>query len=294
MTDFVAIGLSLPRHLPAFPIVSRWHSEPLRLLSLTANSFLRNPKGYPVLSKAHQTLISMYMRIRNPPWILLCDVGPIPGLDNPDDRIPVADGFLSPGATTDAARSPTPAEASHQQEQPSSKKTKDPTPHLSYIRNLQRKQPPRTNLDRLGAGYQDYLQAPLQPLTDNLESITYEVFEKDPIKYDWYERAIARALSDWAEQEKPTSNPDGPVVVAVVGAGRGPLVTRALRASEAVGIEIELWAVEKNPNAYVLLQRHNEEDWQNRVTVVKSDMRAWKFCFYVWASCYEPGCYTSR
>lgn len=188
----------------------------------------------------------------------------------------MADGFLSPSATADAAQSPTPAEASHHQLQMGSRKTKDPTPHLSYIRNLQRKQPSRTSLERLGAGYQDYLQAPLQPLTDNLESITYEVFEKDPIKYDWYERAIARALSDWAEQEKPVSSPHGRVVVAVVGAGRGPLVTRALRAAEAVGVEIELWAVEKNPNAYVLLQRHNEEDWENRVTVVKSDMRAWK------------------
>lgn len=38
------------------------------------------------------------------------------------------------------------------------------------------------------------MQSPLQPLTDNLESITYEVFEKDPIKYDWYERAVALAL----------------------------------------------------------------------------------------------------
>ena len=30
-------------------------------------------------------------------------------------------------------------------------------------------------------------QAPLQPLQDNLESQTYEVFEKDPVKYAQYE-----------------------------------------------------------------------------------------------------------
>jgi protein arginine N-methyltransferase 5 len=41
-------------------------------------------------------------------------------------------------------------------------------------------------------------------------------------------------------------------------------------------VGIEVWAVEKNPNAYVLLQRHNEEDWGSVVNVVKSDMRAWK------------------
>lgn len=36
-------------------------------------------------------------------------------------------------------------------------------------------------------GYADYLQAPLQPLTDDLGSMTYEVFERDPVKYRQYE-----------------------------------------------------------------------------------------------------------
>jgi protein arginine N-methyltransferase 5 len=34
--------------------------------------------------------------------------------------------------------------------------------------------------------------------------------------------------------------------------------------------------LEKNPNAFVLLQRHNEEIWGNQVNLVKSDMRTWK------------------
>lgn len=194
------------------------------------------------------------MRLRTPPWILLCDVGPIPGVETDD-----AGEFpsLSQAATT-------------------SRKHHDPTPHLSYVRNLQQRQPPRTAIERFGIGYQDYLQAPLQPLTVNLESITYEVFEKDPIKYEWYERAIAKALRDWADQKKPTSNPDGRVVIAVVGAGRGPLVTRALRASADTGVAIDLWAVEKNPNAFVLLQRHNDTLWDGKVTLVQSDMRSWR------------------
>lgn len=216
------------------------------------------------------------MRLRNPPWILLCDVGPIPGLDNHDAIFSKVDGLSTQGSLYDREQSPTPAQAAQSEYKNRKKRKDDPTPHLSYIRHLQKKQPPRTILERFGAGYQDYLQAPLQPLTDNLESITYEVFEKDPVKYDSYERAIAQALRDWAEQRKPTSGPDGRVVVAVVGAGRGPLVTRALQASQAVGVEIELWAVEKNPNAYILLQRHNHEDWHNRVNLVKSDMRSWR------------------
>lgn len=70
-------------------------------------------------------------------------------------------------------------------------------------------------------------------------------------------------------------------IVAVVGAGRGPLVSRALRAAESVGRNIQLFAVEKNPNAYVTLLRHNRETWGGRVTVIKSDMRSWKPSFKV-------------
>ena len=242
---------------------------------MTANSFIANPKGHPVLSKAHLLLITRFFRAEIPPWVLLCDVGPIPGVDNPDTIVPFADGYLSPSVTADPAASPTPAEASTQHPN-GQKKSKDPTPQLSYIRHLQRKQPPRTPMERYGAGFQDHLQTPLQPLTDNLESLTYEVFEKDPVKYDLYEQAIRKALRDWIDHGKPTSSPNGRVVVAVAGAGRGPLVTRALRAAQSENVEIELWAVEKNPNAYVLLQRHNVDDWHNSVNVVQSDMRSWK------------------
>lgn len=39
-------------------------------------------------------------------------------------------------------------------------------------------------------------QSPLQPLQDNLESQTYEVFERDATKYSTYEEAVYRALLD--------------------------------------------------------------------------------------------------
>lgn len=247
----------MPKQLPSLLVQSRWHSEPVHLLTIDGSAFLKNQKGYPVLSKSHQALIAKMMRLRTAPWILLCGVGPIPGLENVDDP-----------DNNQASDYPSLSQAS--------KKHHDPTPHLSYIRNLQQRQPPRTAIERFGVGYQDYLQAPLQPLTVNLESITYEVFEKDPIKYEWYEKAICKALKDWAEQKKPTSHPEGKVILAVVGAGRGPLVTRALKASAEAGVEIDLWAVEKNQNAFVLLQRHNETIWGGKVTLVQSDMRAWK------------------
>jgi protein arginine N-methyltransferase 5 len=49
---------------------------------------------------------------------------------------------------------------------------------------------------------EDYLQQPLQPLMDNLESQTYEVFEKDVPKYNYYELALEKALLDFKSHGK--------------------------------------------------------------------------------------------
>ena len=91
--------------------------------------------------------------------------------------------------------------------------------------------------------YYDYLQSPLQPLMDNLESQTYEVFEKDPVKYKNYQEAVRLALLERL---------DKPITLMVLGAGRGPLVTAALNATtEANHKRVNIYAVEKNPNAVV-------------------------------------------
>ncbi|KAI6841978.1 Skb1 methyltransferase [Hortaea werneckii] len=261
----LSIALELPRQLPPIHLQSRWYSEPVRLLVFPRTSFLRNPKGWPVLSKAHQSYLSRFLRLRFPPWALLSDCNPMPTQET-----------LSATANTPE---PTPAEASSASSSTTASAAEKPTAHLEYLRHLQQTQPYRPPIERFGQGYQDFLQSPLQPLTDNLESITYEVFEKDPVKYEWYERAIALALED-LEPQVPGKGQDGKAVVtvAVVGAGRGPLVSRALEASRKTGVQVKVWAVEKNTNAYVLLQRRNMEDpaWNGKVSVVKSDMRSWK------------------
>ncbi|KAK5108973.1 hypothetical protein LTR62_007607 [Meristemomyces frigidus] len=251
----LSIALEMPRLLPSLSLQHRWSSEPVRLLTLPRTSFIRNNKGFPVLSKQHQQYLSQFLRLRFPPWVLLSDVGAITST-------------VVEAAET-AIVEPTPAEAAVK----STPQPENPPQHLQYLRHLQQTQPVRPPIERFGQGYQDYMQSPLQPLTDNLESITYEVFEKDPVKYEWYERAIALALKDLREKLGKQSK----LVVAVVGAGRGPLVTRALRASVSTGIDIKCYAIEKNPNAHVLLQRRNATDalWNNKVTVVKSDMRTW-------------------
>ncbi|TKA82388.1 hypothetical protein B0A55_01418 [Friedmanniomyces simplex] len=252
------ISLEVPRGLPPLSLQSRWYSEPVRLLMFPRTTFLRNGKGFPVLSKQHQQFLTHLLRLRFPPWALLSDVGRIPA-------------EKTTASTSEPATEPTPAEAATARSRQES--VQGPTQHLHYMRHLQQSQPSRPPIERFGLGYQDYMQSPLQPLTDNLESITYEVFEKDPAKYEWYERAVALALTDL----RATLGQGRDIIVAVAGAGRGPLVTRVLQASRKTGVSVKCFAVEKNPNAHVLLQRHNAADplWAGQVTVVKSDMRTW-------------------
>ena len=75
--------------------------------------------------------------------------------------------------------------------------------------------------------------------------------------------------------------------MAVVGAGRGPLVDRALRAAKNAGRQIEISAVEKNPHAFIgyaymgifskhRLLRRNQAEWQGQVRLFNEDMRSWQ------------------
>lgn len=119
--------------------------------------------------------------------------------------------------------------------------------------------------------YWDVLQSPLQPLMDNLETQTYEVFENDKIKYVQYQDAIYKALVNRADL----------ITLCVVGAGRGPLVAAALKAAELAGRKVKVLVVEKNPNAIVTLRNRRGnayavQEWRDQdVSIYHTDMRAW-------------------
>lgn len=109
------------------------------------------------------------------------------------------------------------------------------------------------------------MQSPLQPLMNHLESSTYQVFEKDPVKYSQYELAIYRALKDRTS--------DDIAFIMVVGAGRGPLVDCSLRAAAQANRKVKVLAVEKNPNAFITLQYKKSLEWQDQVELYFGDMR---------------------
>lgn len=254
----------MPRVVPEKDLQNRWFCEPLHYLTFSPEVFQKNKIGYPSLSKNHQEVIFAYMRLKNAPWLLLCDVGP-------DVRHITEDGKDENAPLTEADF-PSLEEA----HKPAFRVATESNVHCDYLRWLERQQPPFSVLETpILTNFQDWLQSPLQPLSDNLESATYEVFENDAIKYDQYELAIAEALKEWSELKLPTSKP-GVVVMAVAGSGRGPIVTKAIKAAESTGVKVEVWAVEKNPNAYVYLLRQNAQKWGGKVNVIKTDMRAWK------------------
>eukprot|EP01134_Creolimax_fragrantissima_P003505 CFRG3505T1 len=124
-----------------------------------------------------------------------------------------------------------------------------------------------------GNGYEDYLQAPLQPLMNNLESGIYAVFEQDPVKYREYQEAVYRALCDRVPEQKKGAVT---TVIMVVGAGRGPLVRGCLMAAQRADRKIKLYAIEKNPNAIITLQGWKADVWGDTVTIHSGDMRDFK------------------
>ena len=133
---------------------SRWIGEPVKTLILPTGVFLRNKKGFPVLSRSYQNFVYRLFK--------MCDNFIISSMTDAQDK-----GFA-------------PTLSSYRE----------------YLEHMFLNQPKDSIIDSFATGYHDYLQAPLQPLLDNLQSATYQVFESDPVKYDQYELAIEKALSD--------------------------------------------------------------------------------------------------
>ncbi|CRK31134.1 hypothetical protein BN1708_018655, partial [Verticillium longisporum] len=212
----------IPKVLPEREVQEKWFAEPLHYLTLRSETFKKNASGHPALPRTHQDLLFSYMRLKNAPWLLLVDTGPdLATLDAEAKQAAQAD-FPALGETT-----------------PKESEPKSFRAYIEYLKWLEFQQPPLNYLERTTlTSFQDWMQSPLQPLSDNLESATYEIFEGDPVKYNQYEEAIAEALAEWKDLGRAYSSPKGAVVIAVAGSGRGPLVTRALKAANETGVAV--------------------------------------------------------
>jgi type II protein arginine methyltransferase len=59
----LSVALQIPKDLPSQQLIKQWFAEPVRMLLCSAEVFLSNNKGYPVLSKAHQRFLNSFMRV---------------------------------------------------------------------------------------------------------------------------------------------------------------------------------------------------------------------------------------
>ncbi|KAG1771016.1 PRMT5-domain-containing protein [Suillus occidentalis] len=224
----LTLTLDLTPPLPSNAgILNRWMAEPVHHIFLPASTFIANVKGYPVLPKGTQSFLRNSMA--HHPIIIMSGV--------------------SSGLHTKGGESA----------------------YAQYVRHVEKTssavQAAMTagTVEHFAQGYQDYLQNPLQPLMDNLQSITYQTFEQDPVKYRNYEEAVYHALMDWPDSDH--------IVICVAGAGRGPLVERSLTAIKRSGRSAFVYAVEKNPNAFVTLQGRKQNEWGDSVQLFFGDMR---------------------
>ncbi|KAL6578609.1 Protein arginine N-methyltransferase 5 [Orobanche minor] len=241
----LSVALDILSALPSASSVARWFGEPVRAAIINTNSFLTNARGYPCLSKRHQRLTTAFFDHSVQIVISGRPVHNIPlGASESNGDNHVEGGCRHPLKS-----------------------------YIDYVAFLYQKMDPLPQQERFEFGYRDYLQSPLQPLMDNLEAQTYEIFEKDTVKYSQYQRAVAKALVDRVPDENASSVT---TVLMVVGAGRGPLVRASLQAAEETERKLKVYAVEKNPNAVVTLHSLVKlEGWKEKVTIVSCDMRSW-------------------
>ncbi|CAI4055609.1 protein arginine N-methyltransferase SKDI_02G2440 [Saccharomyces kudriavzevii IFO 1802] len=239
----LTISLALPRSRTPSYVLNRWLAEPVSCLLVSSSIFASNQYAYPVLHKFNQNLILKFQNINGDSQILgneLCVI--LHGMEKYADDVKGGESA-----------------------------------YLEYINYLLKKGDKILNSNgnrQFMLQEQSRIMPPLKPHSDTLLNSTYLTFEKDLVKYDLYESAISEALQDVSSQESFKR----PIVILVAGAGRGPLVDRTFKMISMLFTESEvsLIALEKNPQAYLYLQKRNFDCWDNKVKLIKEDMTKWQ------------------
>lgn len=68
---------------------------------------------------------------------------------------------------------------------------------FNYFQHLFQNAPSLSPFEQQLVRYDDMVQLPLQPLMDNLQNATYDVFERDHVKYQLYEQALEEVLGSY-------------------------------------------------------------------------------------------------
>uniref|UniRef100_A0A915KPU6 Uncharacterized protein n=1 Tax=Romanomermis culicivorax TaxID=13658 RepID=A0A915KPU6_ROMCU len=168
--------LKLTSDLPENPEkLKRWMGEPLKAFTVDTSIFLTNDKRFPVLTKGHQAYIKQLFTLKIQALVTgrALHVRPKVTRSSDDD---------SDSTNTTSSKHCLYFSYLH---------------HLFksvHLRAILQNKPSLDTVSEWALGYEDFLQIPLQPLGDNLESQIYETFERDPVKYVEYKNAVADAI----------------------------------------------------------------------------------------------------
>lgn len=71
VSESLFLVLEVTLDLPEEGVISRWISEPVAALALSTNLFISNSKGFPILSRPHQTILRRFLKVPLPFLVLI-------------------------------------------------------------------------------------------------------------------------------------------------------------------------------------------------------------------------------
>lgn len=253
ISDALGIVLEIPNDLPNESVISRWFSEPVVCLLIDTQLFLTNSKGYPVLPKSHQYIISRFFKL-NVQIVLT-------GACRNDKGYTAYQQYIAwLWQSQDAP------DLYEEQSKGLEDQLQEPL------------QPLRDNLSSTTYSifemdpfkYQAYETAIYKALCDRLS------------KYNESNTAKEKCLTKPSQSSQTKEHSNALInhnsnicqVVMVLGAGRGPLVNATINAAERAQCKVRIYAVEKNPNALCTLRSRINHEWQGLdVQLIEGDMR---------------------
>eukprot|EP00186_Timspurckia_oligopyrenoides_P000172 CAMPEP_0182446154 /NCGR_PEP_ID=MMETSP1172-20130603/4023_1 /TAXON_ID=708627 /ORGANISM="Timspurckia oligopyrenoides, Strain CCMP3278" /LENGTH=627 /DNA_ID=CAMNT_0024642039 /DNA_START=137 /DNA_END=2020 /DNA_ORIENTATION=+ len=141
--------------------------------------------------------------------------------------------------------------------------------YVQYIAHLFGKQPAPSESEQFQEPFHDYLQPLDAPFKINIDSQSFDIMDRDPVKYSRYQEAIAQCFQDRQTSENL------PLVVAILGAGRGMMVAKVLEVAANNGRKVVVYAFEKNQNSTVSLQNMKMSQGWTNVFVISGDPHTW-------------------
>ncbi|SCW01314.1 LAFE_0D09846g1_1 [Lachancea fermentati] len=240
----LTISLALPRDKTPSYVLERWLAEPVTCLLVSSSIFATNQYNFPVLNKFNQYIIHEFQKVNGnsqPKLGELCII--LHGVEKYANEVRGGESA-----------------------------------YLEYINYLLKRGDKAMGMEYANvADCIPRIMPPLSPFEDNLANEAYHTFEKDQTKYNLYEQAITQALEELIREQKTMLVKNNrPIVVLVAGAGRGPLVDRALQALKALNVpQYHIIALEKNPEAFLYLQKRKYEYWNDAVDIVRENMCSW-------------------